>query len=263
MKKFQSVMGIVLTTVIVASSTVVVTSATTINDKHKEKISAVKVLDGVQAPSHEEVQTLTVCELVRLLVIQIAGEQPMIMDTHYAMPYMEKAESLGIIKPTQYPMEKWNQKISQGEIKHILKNVASLDLGVDVEVLLSQINSHQVKEIRINGKSLKSSQVEVRNGHVMVPLRPVAERLQLNLEWENKTYKGTLYDDTMRTTIQIGSDHYYKAGPKGIGTDPAQSLGVAPMLINGQTYVPVAFFGLLFDSPDSIYVENNILEMNL
>ncbi len=71
--------------------------------------------------SEPRVENLTFAELIRAVVIQIEGEQPMIMDTHYAMPYMAKANELGLITQAQYEnQELWNQAVTTNEISAVL-----------------------------------------------------------------------------------------------------------------------------------------------
>ncbi|WP_020618113.1 copper amine oxidase N-terminal domain-containing protein [Paenibacillus daejeonensis] len=69
--------------------------------------------------------------------------------------------------------------------------------------------------------------------HVMVPLRAIVEALDLELKWV-AAEKGIIIDEDI--TLAIGKDLYANADNDAI------DLGAAPSLVEGNTYVPLAFF---------------------
>lgn len=66
----------------------------------------------------------------------------------------------------------------------------------------------------------------------------------------------------VKTTIELGFDSYFKASSKAIGLTKAESLGVAPILIEGKTYVPVSLFNLLFSNLNCVEVVDSVLYIN-
>lgn len=98
--------------------------------------------------------------------------------------------------------------------------------------------------LNINGKASDASVC------VMVPLRSVAEQLGFKVVWNNGS---VLVDDgTMHTTVTIGRDNYIvSTSVEGvIGTTAPFSLGVAPTLTGGKTYVPLELFRVLLGNDD-------------
>jgi len=82
-------------------------------------------------------------------------------------------------------------------------------------------------------------------GQSMVPLRTVAEELGFKVTWNATDRSVSLDDGTVKTTIHIGNDSYFKASSQAIGLTRAISLGAAPVIVDGRTYVPAALFDLL------------------
>ena len=69
--------------------------------------------------------------------------------------------------------------------------------------------------------------------HVMVPLRAIVEALDLELKWV-AAEKGIIIDEDI--TLAIGRELYANSDNDAI------NLGAAPALVEGNTYVPLAFF---------------------
>lgn len=226
----------------------------------KVVIAPIQENNDVEEDNDKKAESLTTCEFIRVIVKEITGELPRIMDTHYAMPYMKKAEELGIINLNDYPMTKWNDKISQDEMDQILKTVEKLDVNMDK--LLAKVNNLLIKDIYINGKQLEDVKVTVRNGIVMIPLRMIAEELGFEVIWDEATNSAIIDNGSIKTTIELGLDSYFKASSKAIGLTKAESLGVAPTLIEGKTYVPVSLFNLLFSNSECVEVVDSVLYIN-
>ncbi|WP_405175145.1 copper amine oxidase N-terminal domain-containing protein [Paenibacillus sp. FSL H8-0261] len=74
------------------------------------------------------------------------------------------------------------------------------------------------------------------NGTIVVPFRPVFEKLGLSIEWNQATGTITGTKKGLTITLQLGSKH---ARINGVVTP----LAVAPKLINNSTYIPLRFVG--------------------
>lgn len=85
----------------------------------------------------------------------------------------------------------------------------------------------------------------IENGHVMVPLRAVAEKLGFQVTWDEAKQGITLDNHEVNTTVYIGEDTYYMASSIAIGMSAPTPLGAAPALRGDTTYVPVEMFGIL------------------
>lgn len=74
------------------------------------------------------------------------------------------------------------------------------------------------------------------NGTIVVPFRPVFEKLGLSIDWNQTTGTITGTKEGLTITLQLGSKH---ARINGVVTP----LAVAPKLINNSTYIPLRFVG--------------------
>lgn len=97
---------------------------------------------------------------------------------------------------------------------------------------------------------------------VMVPLRAVAEKLGFKVTWQNGS---VLVDDgEMHTVVTIGVDSYtvVTSIPGAVGMSAPFSLGAAPYLSNGTTYVPLELFRpLLGNGDDVITVSGGVISI--
>ena len=106
--------------------------------------------------------------------------------------------------------------------------------------------------LEINGQELEE------NVYVMVPLRTVAEALGFSVTWNNGSIlvdNGTIY-----TQIFIGVDSYIIATSNKdlVGMSAPFSLGTAPYITDGVTYVPLELFdALLGNGTEAILLEGN------
>ncbi|QNL44142.1 copper amine oxidase N-terminal domain-containing protein [Oscillibacter hominis] len=93
---------------------------------------------------------------------------------------------------------------------------------------------------------------------VMVPLRAIAEKLGFQVTWSNGT---VLVDNgVMHTTVTIGKDSYIvtTSNPDLVGMSAPFSLGAAPYVTDGVTYVPLGLFDALLGSKEgTIAVEGS------
>ena len=86
----------------------------------------------------------------------------------------------------------------------------------------------------VNGKKIQAPNAYLNSqGTAMVPLRPIAESLNLKITW-NKDLEQVTVDNNIILTI--GQDAYIGSDSKVI------SLGTSPELKNGTTFVPLNFF---------------------
>lgn len=90
---------------------------------------------------------------------------------------------------------------------------------------------------------------------VVVPLRAVAEALGFTVTW-NGDGTITLDDGKLHTDLTIGEDNYQTVTSNGelIGASAPFSLGMAPYVVNGTTYVPLELFNILLGYLDSAEV---------
>ncbi len=108
----------------------------------------------------------------------------------------------------------------------------------------------QGKPVVLNGKKLMN-----QDGLLMLPLRTVAENLGFRVTW-NGTERSVLLDDgTVKTTLFIGQDGFFKASSQAIGLTQNFSLGAPPMLIDSTTYVPASLFNLLYSDNSAVKIE--------
>lgn len=91
---------------------------------------------------------------------------------------------------------------------------------------------------------------------VMVPLRTVAEALGFTVTW-NGDGTVTLDSGAMHMELTIGEDCYQAVTSieDAVGTTGPLSLGVAPFVVNGVTYVPLQAFDILLGN-NAVALEN-------
>ncbi len=121
----------------------------------------------------------------------------------------------------------------------------------------SALDFSKVTKISANGTELEYTPV-VENGIYMVPVREVAEALDLEVTWNDLLQAVSVGTVQMGTTFNIGQDSYTRAKVAPI------SLGQAPVLItegeNGVTYVPVTFFSEVITG--NLSIDNDTLTIS-
>jgi hypothetical protein len=108
----------------------------------------------------------------------------------------------------------------------------------------------QDKAIQLGGKKLVD-----QHGLLLLPLRSVAEGLGFDVTWNGEDRSILLDSGTVKTTLYIGQDNYFKASSQAIGLTQNFHLGAAPMLIDSRTYVPASLFNLLYSDNNVVKIE--------
>ena len=89
-------------------------------------------------------------------------------------------------------------------------------------------------EIVVNGRTIEAPRPSVSNGVIMLPLRAIAEALELAIVW-----------DSTEQRVNIGENYVIWLDRPVFSSNGGQSLqdfGPAPILIDGNTFVPLPFF---------------------
>lgn len=106
--------------------------------------------------------------------------------------------------------------------------------------------------IEVNGETVDAAAC------VMVPLRAVAEPLGFTVTWDNGS---VLVDNgTIHTRVTIGVDQYVITTSKEdlVGMSAPFSLGTAPYVLDGVTYVPLGLFNALLGNREgAVALEDN------
>lgn len=181
-----------------------------------------------------------------IAIIQTTGvDLPMIMDTHYALPAMQRAEALGLIDLEKYPMETWSQVMSNEEKSEVLSK-AMQNNAIDMGKVYTAMSQLLVEKVEVEGKlvDLEGLPVSHSQGKLMLPLRPVAEAMGFKVTWDKENYSATLTNGEIQSIVQVGFDLYTYTSVKAIGMSTPFSEGAAPRLIDGTVYVPVGYFSM-------------------
>ena len=105
--------------------------------------------------------------------------------------------------------------------------------------------------LNINGVFYDEYRPVIKNGSTLVPLAFIAQRLNLQVNWNQKEKKITIPGDKP-ISLFIGKTTAY------IGTQ-TKIMPVSPQIIQGKTYVPVAFIADLFRIPVNWDGKNKIV----
>lgn len=140
----------------------------------------------------------------------------------------------------------------------IEQNEVDLDQNVGVKAVNVPTNSNFTEKISINGilMNLEKQNWFGQNGHVMVPLRTVAERLGFEVIWDSSIQGVYLDDGDVKTRVLLGQDSYFKASSKAIGMTQSFQFGAKTVLVEDVTYVPVELFNLLYSNDNAVEIHN-------
>jgi Copper amine oxidase N-terminal domain len=249
MKKTEVITGILALSLIFSSSSY----ALAVSPPKPDNVTNIAVTEVKLS----EKGSISYAEFIRAVVVEVSGEQPILMDTHYAMPYMLKAKELELMD--EIPMEQWSQAIPYTEMNVIIDKLTA----AQKQNVKTMLNSLLVDAIDINETpaQLGDLKIFVQNGNVMIPLRKTAEALGFTITWNENNSTATIDNGDVKTDIQIGFDNYYKQSSSQIGLTQAKQLGTAPMLIDGITYIPAQMYNLLFSNPNAAVVKDGKLSI--
>lgn len=216
---------------------------------------AAEIIQPINVPVSQPVSTdlinievpISRAEFITILIEAGTGrELPLIMDTHYAMSAMQKAQELGLIDLTQYPMEIWLEDMPIEEKVEILDK-AKKNNGINMEQVYKILKEKLIEQVIIDEKVVEVKSIEYYRGKVMLPLRDVAEAMGFEVTWDADTYTATLNNDEIKSKVQIGTELYNYYSVKAIGMSAPFSVGVAPKFIEGSVYVPYEYFSMFAD----------------
>lgn len=214
-----------------------------------------EVIQPINATISQQVATESVdlevpisrAEFIAILIESGTGvELPLMMDTHYAMPVMQRAEELGLIDLNEYPMEVWLEDMPMEEKVDILEK-AKKSNGINIEQVYKVLEEKLIKQVTIDGKIVEVQQIRHYRGRVMLPLRNVAEAMGFKITWDANTYTATLNNGEIESKVQVGTDLYNYHSVQAIGMSAPFSVGVAPQFVEGSVYVPSEYFSMFAD----------------
>jgi len=103
--------------------------------------------------------------------------------------------------------------------------------------------------ILVNDKAIVAPAPFLEGWMVMVPLRAVAEALDYAVIWDGAT-QSIMLNNVI--SLSIGKDYYTYARMAPI------ELGIAPVMVDGVTYVPLSFFREVVRMNNAIFFEGRI-----
>ena len=110
--------------------------------------------------------------------------------------------------------------------------------------------------VTVNGEAINAGDAQVvleKDGMLLLPVRAIAEKMGLDVQWDDNLKAVTVGTVPMGATFNIGLNEYTKARMM------PQTLSAAPIAENGRTYVPVDFFTEILEAKVSI--ENGVLNI--
>lgn len=129
--------------------------------------------------------------------------------------------------------------------------------GAQKVVLIGQ---NETPKLTIDGKAIDLKLTENSNapilsemgGQAAIQLRAASKALGYKLQWDAKTKTLQMDNGTVKTTLTVGKDSYFKASSKAIGLTQSLPLGLAPTLIDNRLYVPLSLFNLLYSNEGAV-----------
>lgn len=108
-------------------------------------------------------------------------------------------------------------------------------LGTNVAAASATSEPVQEFSVNVNGKAIAQAAIlDKQQQTVLVPLRPIAESLGFKVSWNAEGKAAEIQKGAIRSHAKAGEDRYPFA-------KMYKTLGAEPKLLNGSTYVPVAF----------------------
>ncbi|MHC1749302.1 MAG: stalk domain-containing protein [Cellulosilyticaceae bacterium] len=191
---------------------------------------------------------ITRAEFMITIIEANEGKLPMIMDTHYALPAMERAGALGIIDLNTYPMETWSELMPTKEKEEVLLK-AEQNEAIEMKKVYDALAHTLISSITVNDRpvTLGNRGIIQFNGEVMLPLKPVAKEMGFNISWDAKTSTATLNNGKIKSNVELGLDLYNYSSVNAIGMSAPFSAGIEPRLIDGSMYVSYKYFSMFAD----------------
>jgi hypothetical protein len=124
----------------------------------------------------------------------------------------------------------------------ILASVLSVYASEPVPDLILDKTHETNGEIVVNGEIIEAPppSVDGFNGTILVPLRKVAEALELTVTWYSEDR--SVIVDSGEIIVQLWIDGDYSL----LGSEEMLEFGPSPQLIGDYTYVPYYFFRTMF-----------------
>lgn len=119
-----------------------------------------------------------------------------------------------------------------------------------------------LNQIVINGETLnlETKPIQIIDGYTMVPLRQIAEKLGFQVQWNSENSSVELDRGTVKSSLKLGEDSYSVQFGKQLDTTTPQSLGIAPLSLDGNVYIPTEFFDVIAEN--TVSVVDGILNIN-
>ncbi len=129
--------------------------------------------------------------------------------------------------------------------------------GLGVRAVYTPMTGLETLTVTINDKPIQLAGKKLidQNGLLMLPLRSVAEGLGFKVTWNGEDKSIHLDNGTVKTTLYIGADSYFKASSRALGLTQSFNLGAAPVLISDKTYVPASLFNLLYSDNEAVKLQ--------
>ena len=133
--------------------------------------------------------------------------------------------------------------------------------AIKTTALIPQKLSIAYYTLQVNGQDLdlEGTNIYTKGTTILIPLRKSAEALGFTLTWNPKTKSTELNNGTIKTNITVGSNSYAYTSSKAI-SEPI-TLGSAPMIIGGNTYIPITLYNILYNDPGTIQITDTSLNI--
>lgn len=117
--------------------------------------------------------------------------------------------------------------------------------------------------LQVNGQDIDLAGINIytKGTTILVPLRKSAEALGFTLTWNPKTKSTELDNGTIKTSITVGSNAYAYTSSNAIGISEPIMLGSAPIMIGGNTYIPITLYNILYNNPGTIQITDTSLNI--
>jgi len=114
------------------------------------------------------------------------------------------------------------------------------------------VENSKPEAVTVNGEAVDATILE-KDGMILLPVRAIAEKMGLDVAWDDGLKAVTVGTVPMGATFNIGLNSYTKARMM------PQTLSAAPIAEEGRTYVPVDFFTEILES--QVTIENGVLNI--